>query len=329
MSQINISKNNVHINAKNIWKKILNDYNHWISFVFLMIIAVIVNPGFLTWSNITNQFVQGAIIGIVALGMTMVITAGMIDLSVGSTAAIVSGIGVVILNDTHNIWLTLLFCLGFGTVLGLINGILVAYGKIAPFIVTLATMSAYRSIITQMGQSGPFTVDSTMYEPFREIAAGQTLGIPNLMLIFIITAIIISILMNHTKFGRYVYAIGSNEQAARLTGINVEAMKAGIYTITGLLTGFTAFLLAARLTAIQAASAGSGYELDAIAAVAIGGTSMEGGRGKVIGTVLGILMLRVINTILIMANVPPFLNGLVRGIIIIIAVLTQLKRKNK
>lgn len=316
-------------NFKEIWRDITTNYSHWLSFVLLMIVAVIINPSFLSFTNLTNQFVQGAIVGICAMGMSLVISAGMIDLSVGSSVALISGLGISLLNKTHSITICFLFCLGFGLLLGLINGLFVTKGGIAPFIVTLATFSAYRSIITQLGQGGPFTVDKTMYASFRAIAAGDILGIPNLMIILILITILTGVIMSRTKFGRYVYAVGSNQQAARLTGIKVGNVKTMIYCYAGVLYGLAAFLLASRLTSIQAASAGDGYEMDAIAAVAIGGTSMEGGRGKIIGTFLGVLMLRIIQTILVMANVPPFLNGLVRGLVIIVAVLAQTKKKNK
>ncbi len=323
------TKNAKTFDMKQTWQNITTNYSHWLSFVFLMLIAVVVNPSFLSFTNLTNQFVQGAITGICAMGMSLVISAGMIDLSVGSSVALISGLGVLLLNKTESIALCLLFCLGFGLILGLVNGVLVTKGNIAPFIVTLASFSAYRSIINQLGQGGPFTVSKTMYDGFRKIAAGKVLGIPNLMLIFILITVITGIIMSKTKFGRYVYAVGSNQQAARLTGINVGRVKTLIYIYAGTLYGLAAFLLASRLTSIQAASAGDGYEMEAIAAVAIGGTSMDGGKGKIIGTFLGVLMLRIIQTVLVMANVPPFLNGLVRGITIIIAVLAQSRKKSK
>ena len=241
--------------------------------------------------------------------------------------ALTAGLGVIVLNSTGSIFLTLIFSLVFGTILGGINGILITKGKIAPFIVTLATMSAFRSIIVQLGQGGPFNVGEKSYNTFRLIAAGETLGIPNLAIIFIITAVIISIIMNKTKFGRYVYAVGSNENATNLTGINVNRMKNAVFCITGLLSGLSAFLLSSRLTSITAPNAGMGFELDAIASVAIGGTAMNGGRGKVFGTFLGAIMLQMINNILVIANIPPFLEGLVKGIIIIVAVLFQSKNK--
>ncbi len=311
------------------WQTITTKYGHWLSFLLLIVVATAINPSFLGWSNIRNLFIQGAIIGICAMGMSLIISAGMIDLSVGSTVALVAGLGVTVINSTQSIFLGVLFCLGGGLISGAINGLLVTKGKIAPFIVTLATMSAWRSIINQLGQGGPFTISSDMYDSFREISAGYVLGIPNLMLFLIAITIITALLMGKTKFGTYVYAIGSNQQAARLSGINVDKIKTLIFMYAGTLYGLSAFLLASRLTSIQAASAGTSYEMDAIAAVAIGGTAMDGGRGKIIGTFLGILMLRIINTVLIMANVPPFLNGLVTGIVIIIAVLAQSKKASK
>jgi ribose transport system permease protein len=312
---------------KELWQTLSENYSHWLSFGLLLIAAVAVNPSFLSWSNITNQFVQGSIVGICAMGMSLVISAGMIDLSAGSAAAIISGLGITVLNSTGNIFICLVFCLALGLAIGAANGLLITKGKIAPFIVTLAMMSALRSIINQLGQGGPFTVTRALYAPFREVAAGRLAGLPNLMLFFIIITAITALLMSKTKFGVYVYAVGSNQQAARLSGVGVDRVKTMVFMYAGTLYGIAGFLLASRLTSIQAASAGSGYEMDAIAAVAIGGTAMEGGRGKIIGTFLGVLMLRIISTVLVMANVPPFLNGLVQGLIIIAAVLAQNRKK--
>lgn len=318
--------NKANFNKTNL-QKFYSNYSYLVSFLILFSIATIINPRFLSYTNLSTLLKQAAIIGIVALGMNLVIIAGMIDLSVGSLVALTAGLGVIVLNSTGSIFLTLIFSLVFGTILGGINGILITKGKIAPFIVTLATMSAFRSIIVQLGQGGPFNVGEKSYNTFRLIAAGETLGIPNLAIIFIITAVIISIIMNKTKFGRYVYAVGSNENATNLTGINVNRMKNAVFCITGLLSGLSAFLLSSRLTSITAPNAGMGFELDAIASVAIGGTAMNGGRGKVFGTFLGAIMLQMINNILVIANIPPFLEGLVKGIIIIVAVLFQSKNK--
>jgi ribose transport system permease protein len=314
-----------------IWEKIRtfsSKYSYLISFIGLMAIATIINPLYFSYGNLSTLLLQASIKGIIALGMAMLIICGMIDLSVGSIVALVAGLGVVVLNFTGNPWITLLFCMVFGAILGSVNGLLVTFGKIAPFIVTLATMSAYRSIIVQLGQGGPFNVNSDILPWFRMIAAGNVLGVPNLALIFIAIMIVVAVVMARTKFGRYVYAVGSNPEAARLAGINVDMIKILCFTITGLLAGISSFLLMSRLTSITAPNAGSQFELDAIAGVAIGGIAMTGGRGMIAGSFLGALMVQMIEGVLIAARIPPFLNGLVKGVIIIFTVLLQRKKTN-
>lgn len=316
------------LDKKSELKSIYSNYTFVFSFLALVIIATIINPSFLSWTNISTLMLQSSIKGIVTLGMTLIIISGQIDLSVGSQCALVSGLGVVVLNKTESSLIMLLFCMCFGLLLGTINGLITTKGKIAPFIVTLATMSAYRSIIVQLGQGGPFNINMSILMKFRKIASGKLLGIPNLAIIFIIITIFMILLMKNTKFGRYVYAVGSNEHATFLTGVNVVKIKTLCFSLSGFLTGIASFLLASRLTSITAANAGMSFELDAIAAVAIGGTSMNGGRGKIIGTFLGAIMLQMIEGILIAARIPPFLSGLVKGIIILLAVILQSKKSN-
>lgn len=312
-----------------------HNYTFIFSFIVLVCIASYFNPGFIHFNNLTLLLLQSTIKGIIACGMTLVIIAGMIDLSVGSMIALVGGIGVLVLNSTQSIFITFLFCVAFGMLLGAINGLLVTKGNIAPFIVTLATMCAYRSIIVQLGQGGPFNVSPEMYGSFRNVASGYLFkmegfkGIPYLAIWFVVIAVVMALLMAKTKFGRYVYAVGSNEQASRLTGINTDFIKTMCFVITGILVGIAAFLLSSRLTSITAPNVGMSYELDAIAAVAIGGTAMAGGSGLIAGTFIGAIMLQMIEGILIAAQIPVFLNGLVKGIIIIVAVLFQSKRDNK
>lgn len=313
------------------WEKIwtfISKYSYVVSFIGLLTIATIINPLYFSYNNLSTLLLQASIKGIIALGMAILIIAGMIDLSVGSIVALVAGLGVVVLNATGNPWITLAFCMIFGALLGSINGLLVAFGRIAPFIVTLATMSAFRSIIVQIGQGGPFNVNSDILPWFRMIAAGNVLGVPNLALIFIAIMIVMAVVMARTKFGRYVYAVGSNPEAARLAGINVNLIKIMCFTITGLLAGISSFLLMSRLTSITAPNAGSQFELDAIAGVAIGGIAMTGGRGMIPGSFMGALMVQMIEGVLIAARIPPFLNGLVKGIIIIFTVLLQRKKAN-
>lgn len=308
------------------FKRFYSKYTYVFSFLLLIIIARAINNSFFSYANVSTLVLQSTIKGIIALGMTLIIISGQIDLSVGSICALVAGLGVVVLNSTKSSIIMLLFCIAFGTILGAINGILATKGRIAAFIVTLATMSAYRSIIVQIGQGGPFNVSPEMYKSFRMIAAGDVLGIPNLAIFFVVITLIVGFVMSKTKFGRYVYAVGSNENASKLTGINTDRIKILCFSITGLLTGISAFLLSSRLTSITAPNAGIAFELDAIAAVAIGGTSMNGGRGRIAGTFLGVIMLQMIEGILIAAKIPPFLTGLVKGIIIIVAVLFQSKK---
>ena len=313
------------------WEKVKqfnSKYSYLVSFIGLLIFATIINPRYFSYRNLSTLMLQASIKGIITLGMSILIIAGMIDLSVGSLVALLAVLSVVVLNTTGNVWLMLLFCIIFGAILGSMNGLLVTKGKIAPFIVTLATMSAFRSVIVQLGQGGPFNVAADILPSFRMIAAGDVLGIPNLALIFAVMTVIIAVLMAKTKFGRYVYAVGSNEQAARLAGINVDQIKTLAFTITGLLTGIAAFLLTSRLTSITAPNAGQSFELDAIAAVAIGGIAMTGGRGVIAGSFFGAIMLQMIEGILIAAKIPPFLNGLVKGVIIIFTVLLQRKKNN-
>ena len=215
-----------------------------------------------------------------------------------------------------------------GIALGAINGLLVTKGGMPSMIATMAMQSACRSVINHFGSGGPFTVDSELYESFRMLAVGgieigPSFKIPYLMIIFIVFVIIFDNIMRNTKLGKHVYAVGSNEVSARLSGINVDLVKTLTFVITGLMCGVAALIYASRMTAVAAASAGSAYEMDAIAAVAIGGTSMSGGRGKIVGTFAGVLMFKIISNILTAADVSTFLNGAISGAIIVIAVLLQ------
>ena len=315
------------LTPKSALKKLVSEYSCWLSFILLLILALIVNHNFLRWSNISNIFVQSCITGLLALGMSMVISTGQIDISVGAQVAIISGLGIEVLNATNSILVMLLFCAAFGLVLGCINGLLIAKGRMPAMIATLAMQSACRSIINQLGQGGPFSVNSNNYDSFRKIAAGGiqigSFKIPYLMIIFILASIFFHIIMTRTRFGKHIYAVGSNETSARLAGINVDRVKIAVFVVTGLMCGLTSFFYSSRVMSVAAASTGNLYEMDAIAAVAIGGTSMSGGKGKIIGTFLGVLMFKMINNMLTMANVPTFLNGAISGAIIVIAVLLQ------
>ncbi len=315
------------IDVRHLLRKLISEYSFVLSFILLIIIAASVNPNFFSWANISNIFVQSCIIGLIALGMSMVISAGQIDISVGSQVAFIGGFGVLVLNGTGSVWVMLLFVAGAGVILGLINGLLVTKGGMPSIIATLAMMGAARSLINHFGSGGPFTVDRAYYDSFRQIASGGVpmfgVTVPYMMIIFIVATIIFDIVMKHTRLGKHIYAVGSNEVSARLSGVNVDRVKTATFVITGLMCGIAALLYASRTTAVAASSAATMFELDAIAAVAIGGTAMTGGRGKILGTFLGVLMFKTISNILTAADVSTFLTGAFSAAIIVIAVLLQ------
>jgi ribose transport system permease protein len=290
---------------------------------------VVINPSYLSYTSVSTLVMQSTIKGILALGMTLIIISGMIDLSIGSNIAITAGLAIVVLNKSNSIPLMFVFCVLFATFLSIVIGLFVTKGKIAPFIVTLATTSIYRSIIVQLGQGGPFNVSSDILPRFRVIAAGSAFGVPNMAVVFLALTVVMIVVATQTKLGRYVYAIGSNETAARLAGINVDWVKVKIFMLMGAMIGVTSFLFSSRMTSVTASNAGLNYELDAIAAAIIGGTSFSGGRGRVIGTFFGALSLQLIENLLVAARIPPFLTGLVKGTIILVAVLLQSKKGSK
>lgn len=305
-------------------RKLVIDHNYILSLVLLLLIGRIASDAFLSPASLINLFKSAVFIGIISLGMSLVIISGNIDLSVGSILGLTAAVGVVVFNATHSILLTLLTTVGLGFLLGLFNGIFVGIAKVAAFIVTLATLVGYRSITIQFGNGGPQIVDNDAYfKILRPIGYGKLGSIPYLVLIFIGLTVFIWFVMTKTKFGRYVYAIGSNENSARLTGINVRLVKVAIFAITGILTGMAGFLYITRFGSVDVATAGKSFELDVIAAVAIGGTSMAGGKGKIQGSFFGAVILYAIDAILSAFQVPAFVNDLIKGILILGAVLLQ------
>lgn len=320
-------KKSKRISIEFIFKKLISEYSFILSFLLLVIIASIVNKNFFTWTNISNIFVQSSMIGLISMGMSMVISAGLIDISVGSQVAMIGGFGILVLNSTGSPLLMVLFSAVFGIMIGTINGLLVTKGGMPAMVATMAMMGACRSIINHFGSGGPFTVEKELFSSFRMLAVGGLqigkLKIPYLMIIFIIVTIIFDIIMKQTKLGKHIYAVGSNETSARLSGVNVDLIKTITFAITGLMCGLAGVIYASRMTAVAAASAAVGYEMETIAAVAIGGTAMNGGRGKIIGTFTGVLMFKMISNILTAADVSTFLNGAISGAIIVIAVLMQ------
>jgi ribose transport system permease protein len=301
-----------------------SEHSTGLAFVLLFILATIVGwPNFLKPTNLTNILRQQSYTGIIGLGMTLVIISGGIDLSVGSMMAFVGGVTIFLMNrfpdSIVGVFIALAFALIFGTITGLLNGFLVTKGRIAPFIATLGTMSIFRSLIQYFSGAANIVSKNTIYP---RIGSGVFL-LPVPVWVFLILAAAIHFLLNNTRFGRYVCAVGANEQVARYSAINVSMVKLVPYAITGFTVAVTALLWSSRINCIQSSGDGTGYELEAIAAVVIGGTSMSGGKGTIIGTVLGAVMLGMINNMLVLGGVSSFLQQAARGLVIIAAVLLQ------
>ena len=286
------------------------------------------------WINILRN---NAGVGIVALGMTFVIISGGIDLAVGSTMTAVGAVLMVIINGYPTGLLTSVGITGpwayvigiaaalvVGSLVGVINGSLIAYRKLPPFIATLGMMKICRSVTQQCMQKVGVKVPAGFLAIANTKIGGETI-LP--ILYWLVLALVLHIVSRHTPFGRRIYAIGSNERTARLSGIHVERVKTWIYILMGALVAVTAVIQVARIGSMDYANAGSGYEMDAIAAVVVGGTSMSGGKGSIGGTVLGMLIIAVMNNLLNLMGVPPFLREAFKGAIVIVAVLLQRKEK--
>ena len=284
------------------------------------------------WINILRN---NAGVGIVALGMTFVIISGGIDLAVGSTMVAIGAVIMVFINQYPDGLLTAIGITGvpayaigivagviFGCLLGGISGVLIARSKLPAFIATLGMMKILRSVTQQVMQTAAVKVPSSFLTISNTKIGGEVI-LP--ILYWLVAAVILHIVSRYTPFGRHVYAVGSNERTARLSGVNVERVKGLIYVLMGALVAVTAVIQVSRIGSMDYANAGSGYEMDAIAAVVVGGTSMSGGRGSILGTVLGMLIIAVMNNLLNLMGVPPFLREAFKGFIVIAAVLLQKK----
>jgi ribose transport system permease protein len=299
-------------------------YGSLLTLIILFIVSSIASPYFLQIQNILNILRQVSYTGIIALGMTFVIIGGGIDLSVGSMTALIGGIIILVLNhfggEVGAIIISILFGLFLGIIGGMINGLLITKGRIAPFIVTLGTMAIFRSLTLYISNAGEFRSISDIYP---SIGMGSFLFIPIPIWIFIGLAIVFHIILNNTRYGRYVCAVGSNEKVAQYAAINVDKVRLISYVIVGVSVAISSVLLSSRLNSISSSNAGLNFELDAISAVIIGGTPMSGGSGSISGTIFGAIILGIINNMLNMLGVSPYLQGTVKGLVIIGAVLLQ------
>jgi ribose transport system permease protein len=289
-----------------------------VGFIVLFILLSIFAESFFNISNIVNVLRQVSITAILGFGMTLVIISGGIDLSVGSIFAFSAVVMASIVKE-GKVFLGIILGLLIGAIMGLFNGIVISKGKIQPFIVTLATMAIGRSLTLAYTQGIPI---SLFPNSFRFIGRGDILGIPVPVIIMFGVFFLVLYILKKTKLGLYIYSIGGNEEATKLSGVNVDRYKIIVYTISGIFSAVSAMILTARLNSAQP-TFGQGYELDAIATVVLGGASLSGGSGGVLGTLFGALLLGTINNGMNLMNISPFYQDLVKGAIILLAVLLE------
>jgi ribose transport system permease protein len=286
----------------------------------LVIVGVITAPGlFLTWSNILNILTTASVIGVVTVGMTFVIISGGIDLSVGAIIALASVWCTTLETQSYGVVAMIFAALVVGTAAGLVNGALIAYARMVPFIVTLAMYVSARGLAEQISGRKSQIVNDTS---FAEIAFHKVLGLPILVVILTVVTVLGWLLLNRTTFGRRTFAVGGNAEAARLAGIDVRRHTLLVYVLSGACCGIGAIMLTA-LTNTGASTHGMLYELDAIAAVIIGGTLLTGGRGSLIGSILGVLVFTTITNLFILNNLETPIQNIAKGAIIVVAVLLQ------
>ena len=303
----------------------------------LIVVGALMNPNFLGYANITNVLARSAFIGIIAVGMTFVIASGGLDLSVGSMAAFVAGLMILVMNAALPtlgvgipvILLGMLTAIVAGVIAGFINGVLITKLGIEAFIVTLGSMGIYRSLVTWLADGGTLSLDFSLRTLYRPVYYDGILGIAWPIIVFAVVAIIGEIAMSRSRFGRYCAAIGSNNEVARYSSVSVDRVRMATYVILGLLVGLATIMYVPRLGSASA-STGVLWELEAIAAVIIGGTVLKGGFGRVWGTVIGVIILSLIGNILNLTDaVSPYLNGAIQGVIIILAVILQRDKKTR
>jgi ribose transport system permease protein len=296
----------------------------------LCVLGGIANPRFLSFDNLANVLTRSAFIATIAVGQTLVITGGGLDLSVGAMAAFVAGLMILFLNSgvIDNAPL-LIVCamalsLGVGALCGLFNGLTTTLGKIEPFIVTLGSMGIFRSLVTWLAQGGSITIKNPdLRAAYRPVYFGDIFGIPYPVLVIIGVAAIGAFILYGTAYGRHVRAVGSNEDVARYSGINVARVRTITYVLQGLCVAIAVIVYVPRLSSTTSTT-GLGWELTAITAVVVGGTRLKGGVGRVWGTIAGALILEAIGNIMLLSNlVSEYLIGAVQGAIIIIAMLAQ------
>ncbi|NLJ24553.1 MAG: ABC transporter permease [Firmicutes bacterium] len=297
------------------------------SLIVMFIVFSLASPNFARFNNIVGILLSTAVNGILAVGVSFVIVTGGIDLSIGTVMTLSAVMaGVVITFWRLPIFLGLLAGVATGGLCGFVNGTTIAKMKIPPFISTLGMMMISKGLSLVISGTKPIYFIDT--PAFRKIAMGTVFGIPYAVLIFFCSAIVANLILTRTVLGRYTFALGSNEEAARLSGINVDRWKIGVYTLGGMFSGLAGLIMASRLNSAQPAL-GQGYELEAIAAVVIGGTSLSGGEGSILGTVIGAFIMSVLTNGLRILSIPQEWQTVVIGVIVILAVYMDIIRRQR
>ncbi|MBC7993637.1 MAG: ABC transporter permease [Rhizobacter sp.] len=317
------------------WRTRLQGLGPVLGLVLLCIAGTWLNSDFATLDNAMNLLTRTAFIGIIAVGMCFVIISGGIDLSVGSMAALIAGCVILFMNAiaASVASLTLVVALGMGFALllgalfGLAHGLLITKGRIEPFIVTLGTLGIFRAYLTYFSNGGAITLDNALADAYGPVYYASLLGVPVPVWVFIGVALIGGVILNRTAYGRYVQAIGSNEQVARYAAVDVDRIKVITYVLLGVCVGIATLLYVPRLGSASPTT-GLLWELEAIAAVIVGGTALKGGAGSITGTVVGAVLLSVISNILNLTSIiSVYLNAAVQGFVIIVVAFMQRRQR--
>ncbi|MDK8871235.1 ABC transporter permease [Paracoccus sp. SSJ] len=296
-----------------------------VSLIVLCVIFTVLNERFMTVANLTNILQQVAVVAIAAFGMTWVILLGEIDLSIGSIIAVAGMAGAQALAFGWGFAPALLFTLAAGAAMGLVNGVLTAKLMLPSFIVTVATMGIYRGLVSLPTNGAPAMISDPAW---TAIGGSNWLGLPIIIWIVVALFLFNHILLSRTTFGRRAYLTGGNREAALYSGIKVDRLKIAIFTLSGVMAAVSGILLSSRLYSAQT-NAGMSYELDAIAAAVLGGTSLAGGVGTMVGTLIGALIIGVMNNGMNMLSVPYFYQLIVKGLVILIAVWLDVRAKQR
>lgn len=299
-----------------------------IALIVLVALVGTQDQNFFRWTNLIAVGTSISVFGLLAVVETVVIILGALDISVGSVTGLTSVISAMVFTSASSAFLGIGAALLVGLACGVLNGVIVVYGRVNPVVATLATLAAFKGVaqLVSGGRAQGYTGSDPL---FVFVARGKIAGIPTLIWIFLVVALLVHLMLKYTYFGRNIYAIGGNDTAARLSGIPINRYIVGVYALTGMVAGIAGVLLTARTGAGQPVSGSVGLELEAITAAALGGCALQGGRGAISGTVLAVIILGVLTNGLTVLGVDPFWQNVAKGALLVIAVVIQQRRSGE